>query len=281
MKTARFNLLLPLVLPVLVPLAVQGQVVSGDLFKTRYHDQTLGATPALYFFNATAAVVVTAADDYSAVSLVRPAPLSPVTLTQEGIRWSYADGFGSQAGLDGAFPDGDDYAFNLTGDTQSDVSWTLPLPAGGFWPDGVPAFTAGTRDALLAGPEAGNDFTFEFNGFTDESDPTKDRESLLFFRIFRQNDGTLIYETGAASPALGSATVPASTFSGGESYLAELIFSNRDGFAPAGGEFITSYAAYDHLTQLQFTAVPEPGLPALVIGLGLLGWVAWRRRTAV
>lgn len=279
MNAKRFAGLLSLAFPCcLAPLAGHGQVISGDLFKTRYYDQTLESTPAGYFFRAEAVVVASNVDDYSAMNLARPAPLGPVTLTQNGVRWNYEEGFGTQAGLDTNFPDGDDYQFNLTGDTQDDVSWVLPLPAGGFWPDAVPAFAAGTRDALLAGPDPGTDLTLEFNSFTDQSDASQDRESLLFFRIFRQSDSALVYETGAEPPSLGSVTLPAFTLSGGESYLAELIFSNRDGFAPAGGEFITSYAAYDHLTQIQFTAVPEPGKIALAAGLALGGWAMWRRR---
>ena len=276
-------ILIPFVAAPLLAFPALGAVTSYDVFKIQYWQQNSGLEPSLDTFRAVSRVFVEDQNEFVSGQLNRPNGLPQVelqlnTTTYASPVWLADTDFASGFDMEGEYPDGGDYTFSLDSGGGPPSDFVLPLPAGGLFPDTIPAFSESTRNALLAGPSAGSDLELGFNSFADLTESNLGISSLFDVRVYTTVGVQLAYWSGLQSQGANSVLVPGGTLAPGTSYFAQISFLNSDRFPDEGG-VPSGFASYNITTTQSFlTAVPEPAETALGIGLLLLGWRLWARR---
>ncbi|MBK9139124.1 MAG: hypothetical protein IPM17_10240 [Verrucomicrobia bacterium] len=261
----------------MVPSAL-AQLVNYGSFHAAVWTQT-SASPSFDRSNAShfyaARIEVTDPGDATAATLTAGATmvnLSPTSTPGELLGYSALYAPGNDGLFDTDFPPAITYSFSITGGTlmgqAGGISHPDPLP----WPDTFPVFD--NYDSLSA--VDANNPTFSWNSWVG----APSYPSAIFFQVW---DGATPVWSTILSTGTTSYTLPPGVLSASSVYTAELIFSSRllgtvgswssDPFAPG-------LASYDFRTQVEFTAVPEPGAFATLAGLGLISFALLHRRKA-
>lgn len=260
--------------------SVLAQLVNYGSFHAAVWTQT-SASPSFDRSNAShfyaARIAVTDPGDATAATVTvgsMVVNLSPTSSPGELLGYSTASyPPGSDPLFDADFPPGTAYVFSITGGTRTGETGSIlhpdPLP----WPDTVPVFD--NYDSLSA-VDADNP-TFSWNLWTG----APSYPSAIFFQIW---DGPTLVWGDVVPTATTSYTLPPGVLSAGSMYTAEVIFSSRlDGGTVGSWDyhpFAPGLASYDFRTQVEFTAVPEPGAFATLAGLGLISFALLHRRKA-
>lgn len=261
--------------------AASGQGVTYyDLYKTADYTQNSAgqpSTPDYYYFSAPIY-----GNGITNASLTDPVfntyPLTEVGPTASGTEWLYQDTtqFADQASLDAAYPDGS-YGYQVdTTSGSGSVSLTL---SGDYYSTSVPYFTGNTYSELQ-NADPNTTYTLTWNQINLSSGANLDD---VFLTLYDYTAGTAVSFGGDMGNSTLSYDLPAGTLQAGDTYALSLYFSERQQNIPANSGIFTgatSIAAYDDLTSVTFTAVPEPGSLALLTAGGallLFGRRSWRR----
>jgi len=261
-----------------------GAVTSYDIFKIQYWQQNSALEPNLDSFRVVSRVFVEQPNEFISGQLNRPndlpqAELQLDTTTYASPVWLKDSTFASAFDMDSEFPDDGEYTFSLDSGGGPPSEFALPLHPGGLFPDTIPAFTESTRNALLAGPSAASILELSFNSFADITDDNLGIDSLFEVRIYTTSGIQLAYSSGLQSQGANSVLVPDGTLAPGTSYFAQISFLNSDQFPDVGGT-PSGFGSYNITTTQNFlTAVPEPTETATGIGVLLLGWRLWAKRS--
>jgi hypothetical protein len=266
-----------------------------SLFRTGEYTQT-GATTVVpsngganYFFAANIDVQNASDYDVNGAQLTLP---SGTSLTMTGptgsapfIEYTTSSPLLTKADLDSQFPMGDYTLSASNSATGASAAATLTYDGTDFYPS-TPTYTAATFNGL-ANLNAAKGYTFAFAPFMPEiTDDTG-----IFLTITDTTTDTVVYSLEEADTAT-SFDVGAGTFKSGDSYIADLDFTNRDEITnppcvgsddsqcPSLGEI-----GWDSRTDVSFTAgagaVPEPSeWVMLMLGFGGLGFVGYRAKQA-
>jgi hypothetical protein len=266
-----------------------------SIFRTGEYTQT-GATTVVpanggtnYFFAAN--IGVNSASDFDVNSGELTVPTSPETnYTMTGpsgtspfIEYSTSTPFLTKSDLDSEFPAGD---YQLTANNTSTGAFaaaTLTYDGNDFYPN-TPTYTAATFNGL-AGVNPNQDFTFAFAPFVPQLTP----DIGIFLTITDTTTDTVVYSEESGVDTTTSFTVANGTFTAGDSYIADLDFTNRElitspscegteGQCPDIGEI-----GFDSRTDVSFTAVagavPEASTWAMMLaGFAGLSFMGWRSR---
>ncbi len=244
-----------------------------------------------YFFAANIDVQNASDYDVNSGQLLAPTtPPTPYTMTGPTgaapfIEYSMSTPFLTKSDLDSEFPAG---GYQLTANNTSTgafASAILNYDGNDFYPN-TPTYTAATFNGL-AGINPNNGYTFAFDPFVPQLTP----DYALFLTITDTTTGTVVYSNSSGDDTTTSFDVIGGTFKSGDSYIADLDFTNRelitspqcegtDGQCPDTGEI-----GFDSRTDVSFTvgagAVPEPSeWMMLVLGFAGLGVVGARAKRA-
>ena len=255
-------------------------VTSFDVFKLQSYEQTSSAQPVSasnYYFNARIFLSSPISNPATA-HFTSPADPLGHDLANGGGILQYPVGFGNLADLDTAFGAGN-YNFSLQASELgvTTQTGTLHMPANAYATT-VPYFTNFTS---LQNLNASQDAVFNWNGFSTNSSAAES-DIFLFISNTTQNINVAnVFFSGASTT---SYTLGSSALVAGDSYSAALYFSSRN---PAPGAWNGGAAdglvAFDQVTVMSFTAIPEPAATALVVGgffgLVFVGRLACRRRS--
>jgi hypothetical protein len=254
------------------------QISFVNLFRNLPNVQTgngnsLGASGA--FFSGTLFSV--GAGDFAAGTLTYPGPGSPVplTLTSPTTLLFQTPTLASQAAMDAAFPFGT-YQFDATGGTMGPATATIGYTAD-FYPQSLP-FLDGTNFSDLQGMNAAAPFAFDFSPFITGGGVS---ESFIFFTLFDVNTSSFVFNSGFLPASTTGLVLPANTLQAGHAYSYELDFSNRL-LVPDPGAVFLGQLGFDSRTTGRFstTAVPEPGIAIIGLGLVVSSAAILRRRRA-
>jgi hypothetical protein len=271
-----------------------------SIFRTGVYDQT-GATTvspanggANYYFAGN--INVANNGDYDTNGANIGVPTSPGTeYTMTGpqgsspfINYNYTTSLMTKSDLDTNFPTGDYVLTANNTSTGAFASATLTYDGTDFYPN-TPTYTAATFNGL-AGLNTANSYTFDFEPFVPQLTP----DYAIFLTITDTTTGQTVYSDSSGVDTTTSFTVAGGTFTAGDSYIADLDFTNRqlitspscegtDGQCPDTGEI-----GWDTRTDLSFTvgagAVPEAStwvmMAAGFAGLGFLGLRGSRKTAA-
>jgi hypothetical protein len=186
----------------------------------------------------------------------------------------YTPGFGSQADLDTALPNGAPYQYHVSGGILGNQSALLVTPGSNLFATATPAFTGNTYDQLQ-GTNSTAPQLLTFNGFATTPGATFSGTNLSIFRV---SDGQFIYGTSGDN-TLTSTVIPANTLAPGTAYTIEMIYDNRVGTPQAGFNGATTEVLFDSRTYLTFTTAPVPEPGSLVLfGLGAVSVLATAAR---
>jgi hypothetical protein len=266
-----------------------------SIFRTGEYTQT-GATTVIpangganYFFAAN--IDVESASDYDVNGAALTLP-SGTSLTMTGpsgsapfIAYSTSSFLLTKSDLDSQFAAGDYILSASNSVTSASATATLTYDGTDYYPD-APTYTAATFNGL-AGLNPASGYTFAFAPFV----PKITDATGIFLTITDTTTGTVAYSMEEADTAT-EFDVGGGTFKSGDSYIADLDFTNRDEITtppcvgsdpsqcPSLGEI-----GWDSRTDVSFTvgagAVPEPSeWVMLMLGFGGLGFMGYRARQA-
>ncbi len=260
----------------LIPTA-QATISFVDLYHTNVFLQTGNGNTVSYDGSyATMSLYSTDPNEFTSVSSTYPGPDSPVTLAQDALtQYGYGSTyFGSQAAMDAAFPTGT-YSFAAQRSVGGPLAASTTY-SGNAYPQTQP-FLLGTNFTDLQGMHSASPFAFQFSTFTP--DPSTD-SAYLFFVIFDQASGAVVYDAGALPPTTTGLTLPANTLNPGTSYVYDLIFSDRLTVPSPGADFPAQIGSDTRAEGSFATEVPEPsGVALLTCGALLLAGLRRRRQS--
>jgi hypothetical protein len=257
------------------------QISYVDMFRSDEYLQTANgnslSTVGSFFTTDLYAVNPNA---YTSATLVPPPGIPPQgnpTLLPGSDAYTYTyqtPYFANQAAMDAAYPTGQ-YVYSV-----SNASTSLTYSAPDYYPTSLPYLT-GTNYSALQGMDARSAFTFQFSPFTTGSLPGGSN-SYIFLTIFDQTTNAFVYNQDFFPSSTTSLTLPADTLKNGDTYEAQLIYSNYTYVATPNTAF-QSEIGFDVRSDAIFTpkaaAVPEPAAIVLFApACGFLVWVASRRR---
>lgn len=269
-----------------------------SIFRTGEYTQT-GATTVVpangganYFFAANIDVGSNSDYDVSGAQLNVPTtPGTSYTMTGPSgsppfIVYSTSSPFLTKSELDSEFPAGTYQLSASNSVTDAFASATLDYDGTDFYPN-TPTYTAATFNGL-ASLDASQDYTFAFDPFVPQLTP----DIGIFLTITDTTTGTVVYSDESGVDTTTSFTVGGGTFTAGDSYIADLDFTNRElitsppceGSDPSQCPDIGEIG-FDSRTDVSFTAgagaVPEPSeWMMLVVGFAGLGFVGYRTKQA-
>ncbi len=250
----------------LIP-AAQATISFVDLYHTNVFLQTSNGNTISYDGSyATMGFYSTNPNEFTSVSATYPGPDSPVTLPQDTpTHYGYGSTyFPTQAAMDAAFPTGT-YAFTAQRSAGGPLATSLAY-SGSAYPQTQP-FLLGTDYTDLQGMNSAAPFAFHFSTFTPN--PSTD-SPYLFFVIFNQTSGAVVYDAGAQPPTTTGVTLPANTLNPGTGYFYDLIFSDRVTVPSPGADFPAQIGSDKRTEGFFTTAAPEPSGVALLASGALL-----------
>jgi hypothetical protein len=211
-----------------------------------------------------ARVFVSSAGDASSATLQYP-DSSTSPLTQNGTLFNYQTGyFGSLSALDNHFQLPGTLTYTISGGALGTQSGSLTPPSSHIYASDIPTFA--NYSAIEGGVNAGGSFTFAWNSMLANGSAN---QTGVYFTVVNANTYAPVLPTVALATSATGYSLPANTLAPGQSYFAELYFSDR--VTPAGTGFggLNGLVGNDYETTVQFTtAVPEP--TTLVSGALLL-----------
>ena len=247
------------------------QVAEVDVSYADQYQQTSDAAPTYQGSFFAARLMMFNPGDFASATLTYGGGGSPQTLLPTApTTLTYQTGFyPSQAALDADFPAGS-YAFDTGGPTVALTVGDTPFPP-------APQF-ANLTELSSINPNQAFDLQLSA-GFTPDAGVTS---AFTFITIIDDTTNTTVVNDGFASPAQTSFLIGANTFTAGDNYSMEAVFSSRFDGTDDNGSGIQTTQLFDEHTEADFSvpaaAVPEPGAWALMIlGFGGAG-VALRRR---
>jgi len=255
----------------------RAQISFVNLFRNVANIQTGNGntvSPNGAFFSAELFSV--GAGDFSGGSLTPGAGSSvPLTLTSPTTLLYQTGSIPTQAAMDAAFPAGT-YKFDVTGGTMGPASATIDYTAD-FFPLSLP-FLDGTNFSDLQGMNSAAPFAFDFSPFVPGGGAN---ESFIFFTLFDLNTLSFVFDAGFLPATTAGLVLPGGTLQPGHDYSYELDFSNRV-LVPSPGAVFQGQLGFDSRTSGRFstTAVPEPGIAIIGLGLGVSSAALLRRRRA-
>lgn len=243
------------------------------LLKYGYFEQTgPGTTSVLrYEFKGTALELLSPAQTINGVDL-RWADASMVAqmaaMSKVSAEWSHWDiGYPSEAALTAMYPPANEYQYDIDVQGIGVVTESIDGP-GDLWPDRIPSFD---NYASIVSADPAGDITTLFSEWVPPAmaNVTKSRVALF-------DSGGFVWHA-PGDEMMTSAVIPGGTMTPGETYRLTLEYESRFLDAPSLTFFTDAFVnfTWKYTTQIEFVAVPAPGVGASV---GVLALFALRHR---